>query len=93
MSAIETFRQAILADVTETLNDRKNNLLARLPNPPCHCRNNLDYALSQLHKSASSSMNVFENIETYVLKKKCAHVWQRKRMLDASWDVFDQSQR
>lgn len=88
MSAMETLRQAMLTDLVETLNDRRNNLLVISKNPECHCRNNIDFGLSQLRKSVNNTLTSFEAIETYVTKKKCQHTWQRKRMLDASWDVL-----
>ena len=88
MSAMETLRQAMLDDLVETLNDKRNNLLAIAKKPDCHCRNNIDYGLAQLRKSPNNTLQSFEAIETYVLKKKCAHTWCRKRMLDASWDVL-----
>jgi hypothetical protein len=88
MSAVETLRQAMLSDLVETLNDKRNNLLVLPKNPECHCRNNIDFGLAQLRKSPNNTLSSFEAIETYVLKKKCQHTWCRKRMLDASWDVL-----
>jgi predicted component of type VI protein secretion system len=88
MSALETLREAMLTDLVETLNDKRNNLLVLPKNPECHCRNNIDYGLAQLRKSPNNTLSSFEAIETYVLKKKCQHTWCRKRMLDASWDVL-----
>jgi len=87
-SSVEIFRQAILDDVTDTLMDKRNNLMAR--EQECHCRNNLDYALGQLRKSTDNTLTVFQSIEKYLLQKKCRHVWHRKRMDDASWDALPQ---
>lgn len=87
MSAMETLRQAMLDDLVLTLNDRKNNLLARHKSD-CHCRNNIDFGLAQLRKSVGNTLPTFEALELYMLNKKCKHTWHRKQMDDASWDVF-----
>jgi hypothetical protein len=90
-SAIEILRQAMLDELVETLNDKRNNLLALPKNPECHCRNNIDFGLAQLRKSADNTRKTFEALDTYLIKKKCRHVWARKRTLDASWDVLTPS--
>lgn len=87
---IEIFRQAIIDDVTDTLTDKKNGLMAR--DQECHCRNNIDYALGQLRKSAGNTLTVFQALEKYLLQKKCRHAWQRKRMDSAAWDALPQVQ-
>ena len=88
---METFRQAIIEDLMQTLNDKKNGLLVISKKPACHCRNNIDYGLSQLRKSVDNTLETFKALEMFMLKKQCAHVWHRKRMDDASWDALPQA--
>jgi hypothetical protein len=85
----EIFNEALISDISDTLFDRRNNLLKS--NQTCYCKNNLEYALGEIKRNPENSINVFLNLEKYWNRKDCVHIWYRERSMAASWDVLQMS--
>lgn len=90
---MEDLRLAIIEDCKESLVDPHNNFTEDSQKDTCACYNNLNVLVRVLqmdkYKEEKWIMNWFSTLERHVLDKRCKHVWTKKRMNEAAWNIAE----